>query len=171
MPTMMKASTTLAMSPTMIPTQVATPTLTARAWSFWARYSPAAASELVGTIDDDGVGMRVVDAGFDDRRAQQDVDALLREVAHYPLQLTLFHLAVADDDACFGQQFFELAAHVLDGVDFVVQEIHLSAAFEFAQQRFADDAVGEAGDEGLDRQALLWRRGDDREVAQAFERH
>ena len=65
----------------------------------------------------------------------------------------------------------QLFAHVLDGVDLVVQEIHLATALEFAQHRFADDAVGEAGDKGLDRQPLLRCRGNDREIAQAFERH
>ncbi len=52
-----------------------------------------------------------------------------------------------------------------------MQEVHLAAAFEFAQHGFADDAVGELADEGLDRQPLLRCRGDYREIAQAFHAH
>jgi hypothetical protein len=69
----------------------------------------------------------------------------LGEVAHHAFQLALVHLAVADHDARFGHQFFQLFPHVLDGVDLVVQEIHLAAALQFAQHGFADDAVGELG--------------------------
>jgi hypothetical protein len=69
-----------------------------------------------------------------------------------------------------GSRVCEALLHVFDGVDFVVQEIHLAAALELAQAGFADLAVGPLGDEGLDRQALLRRRGDHREVAQAFQR-
>jgi hypothetical protein len=128
-------------------------------------------AEFLGPVDDDRIGVRVVDAGFDDRRAQEEIHALLREVAHHALQIALLHLAVADDDARFRQQLGEPVAHVLDRVDLVVQEINLAATLEFAQQRFPDDAVGEAADEGLDRQALLRRSGDDRKVTQTFERH
>jgi hypothetical protein len=128
-------------------------------------------SEFFGAVDHDGVGVRIVDAGFDDRRAQQQVGALLREVAHHPFEIALLHLAVADHDACFRQQLAELVAHVLDGVDLVMQEIDLPSAFELTQQRFPDDPFGKAADEGLDRQAFLRRGGDHRKVAQAFQRH
>jgi hypothetical protein len=53
-------------------------------------------AELVGAVDDDGVGVRDVDAGFDDGRAQQHVEALPVEVEHHALQLALGHLAVGD---------------------------------------------------------------------------
>ena len=109
--------------------------------------------------------------GFDDGRAQQQVGALAGEVAHHALQFAFVHLAVADDDTRFRHQLFQLLAHVLDGVDLVVQEVHLAAALQFAQHGFADDPIGKFGNEGLDGQALLRRGGNDREVAQAFHRH
>ena len=77
--------------------------------------------------------MRIVDAGLDDGRAQQQVVLLLREFAHHAFQFAFRQLAVTDDDACFGQQGLQPFLHVLDGVDFVVQEVYLAAAFEFAQ--------------------------------------
>ena len=51
-----------------------------------------------------------------------------------------------------------------------MQEIHLPAALEFAQAGFAHLSVRHLGHEGFDCQALLRRRGDHREVAQAVER-
>ena len=59
-------------------------------------------AELVGAADDDRVRARHVDAGLDDRRAQQDVVALGDEVAHHALELALGHLAVRDGDARLG---------------------------------------------------------------------
>ncbi len=70
-----------------------------------------------------------------------------------------------------GSSVFQLLQHVVDGVHLVVQEIHLPAALQFAQHGFADHALAEAADEGLDGEAALRRGGDHREVAQAFQRH
>ncbi len=61
-------------------------------------------AKFVGAADQDGVGMRVVDTGFDNGRAQQQVVFLLREFLHHTFKLTLWQLAVANDDARFGQQ-------------------------------------------------------------------
>ena len=85
-----------------------------------------------------------VDAGLDDGRAQQHVEALLVEVAHRLLEIALAHLAVGDADARFGQQRGQLRFPVADGLDFVVQEVDLAAALQFAQHGFAHEAFGEA---------------------------
>jgi hypothetical protein len=127
-------------------------------------------AEAVGAVDEDGVGGGDVDAGLDDGGAQQQVGALLGEVAHYALELALGELAVADDDACFGQQLLEVVAHVVDGVDLVVQEVHLAATLELAQHRLANQAAAGRVHEGLDREPLLRRGGDHRELAQALHR-
>ena len=128
-------------------------------------------AELVGAVDQHGVGGGDVDAGLDDGRAKQQVVALLVEFAHRALEFALAHLAVRHHDARFGQQLGELRVHVLYRLDFVVQEIDLPAALQFAQHRFADHALAFAADESLDREALLRRGGNDREIAQTFERH
>ena len=128
-------------------------------------------AELVGAVDDDGVGGRHVDAGLDDGGAQQQVETLMGEVAHHVFQLAFRHLAVGDFDARFRQQLDQLLLHGVDGVHLVVQEEDLAAALEFAQGRLADQAVADRLHEGLDRQALLRRGGDHREIADAFQRH
>ncbi len=122
-------------------------------------------------MDDDSIGGGHVDAGFDNGGAQQHVVALLVEALHDFFEFAFRHLPVRDGDARFGHQFFQPGAPVLDGVDFVVQEIHLSAALEFAQQGFAYCAVVFAPHEGLDGQPFLRRGGDNREIAYAFQRH
>ena len=61
-------------------------------------------AELVGAIDDDRVRGGHVDAALDDRRADQQVAALVIEVEHDLLQLALAHLPVADGDARFGYE-------------------------------------------------------------------
>src|SRR5258706_1342995 len=128
-------------------------------------------AELVGAIHDDGVGGRNVDAGFDDGRAQQDIEARLVEVAHHQFEFAFRHLAVCDTDARLRQQLREAFLHVTDGIDLVVQEVHLAAAFQFTQCGFTDESVADRGTESLDRQPSLWRGGDDRKIAQAFQRH
>ncbi|MNX98757.1 hypothetical protein D3C86_1311770 [compost metagenome] len=128
-------------------------------------------AELVGAVDQDGVGGRHVDAGFDNRRAEQDVVTPRHEVAHHALQLALVHLAMGHGDTRLGHQFHQPGALVLDGLDLVMKEVDLPAALQLAQDGLADHAVFLASHEGLDCQPLLRRRGDDREVAQALQRH
>jgi len=95
--------------------------------------------EAVGAVDQDGVGRGDVDAGLDDGGAQQQIRALVREVAHDAFELALGHLSVAHHDARHGQQPLELFAHVLDRAHLVMDEIDLPAALEFAQHRLADE--------------------------------
>ena len=128
-------------------------------------------AELVGAAHDDGIGRRHVDACLDDGRAQQQVVALRDEVAHHVLELALGHLAMGDGDARLGQQLLQLGAACFDGLHLVVQEVDLAAALELAQHGLADGAGRFVAHEGLDRQALLRRGGNDREIAQAFQRH
>ena len=52
-----------------------------------------------------------------------------------------------------------------------MQEVNLAAAFEFTQYRFANEAVADRGDESLDGQTALRGSGDDRKIAQTFQRH
>ena len=127
-------------------------------------------AEAIGAIDQDGVGIGNVDAGFDDGRAQQQVEALLHEVAHDTLQIAFMQLAMRHRNARFGQQRRQLFALGLDGFHFIVQKEHLTAALEFAHHRFADDTGRVGMHEGLDGKPALRRSGDHRQIAHAFER-
>ena len=74
-------------------------------------------------------------------------------------------------DAGFGQQGFQPLVHVFDGIHFIVQEKHLPAAFEFAQHGFAHAAFAERFDKGFHGKAAAGGGGNQREVAQPFQRH
>ncbi len=104
--------------------------------------------------------------------AQQHVEALLVEVEHHAFQLALGHLAVGDADARFGHQFLQLLAACAPMLfHFVVQEVHLAAAGEFALERLAQLRVVPGHDEGLHGEAMRRRGSDDREIAQTGHRH
>ena len=79
------------------------------------------------------------------------------------------HLAVADDEARAGQHLAQLVGLRLDRLDAVVDVEHLPAAVQLAQDRVADQAGRRLCDARLDRQAILRRRLDDRQVAHARE--
>ncbi len=61
-------------------------------------------AERVGALDDQRVGVGDVQAGLDDRRADQDVVLAVPEPLDGALQLLLGHLPVRDDDAGLGHQ-------------------------------------------------------------------
>ena len=52
-----------------------------------------------------------------------------------------------------------------------MQEIHLPAALQFAQHRFADHAISFVAHEGANRQPPLRRSGDHGKIADALQRH
>ncbi len=142
------------------------------------RRPPDAAAELVelrqpervGPVDDDRVRVRDVEPRLDDRRADEDVGLALGERDHHLLEGALGHLAVADDEPRAGQHPPQLFGLGLDRLDPVVDEEHLPAAVELAQDRVADEPGRRLGDPGLDRQPVLRRRLDDRHVADAGQR-
>ena len=82
---------------------------------------------MVGAIDDHRVGVGDVESRLDDRRAHQQVDAVLDELAHHVLELALLHLAVRDRDFRLGHERAQMARHVVDVLDPVVHEEHLPA--------------------------------------------
>ena len=117
-------------------------------------------TEVVGALDNNGVGSRNIDTGFDDSGTHQHVEALMVEIIHHPFQLALAHLTVADGDTCFWHQFRQLIGGFLDVLDVVEQVVHLAAAQGFTENRFAHHQAVVFADEGFDRQTTR-RRGSD----------
>ena len=124
-------------------------------------------AERVGAHDDDGVRVRDVEARLDDRRAHEHVGPAVGEVEHDALEHALGHLAMADGDARGGHQAAHALGGRLDRLDPVVDVEDLAAAVQLAADGVAHEAVVVLGDAGLDRQARLGRRLDDRQVADA----
>ena len=128
-------------------------------------------AELVGMVHDQGVGVGDVQAGLDDGGAEQQVGLTAHETEHDPFQLVLIHLAVTDGDLGLGHDLGQQFGPFGDGLDPVVDEEDLPAPAQFAQDRLADQLLGEARHEGLDRQPVNRRGVDDREVADAHHGH
>ncbi len=76
-----------------------------------------------------------------------------------------------DADTRIGQQLLQFVRGFFDGLDFVVQEINLPAALEFALAAFDDAVRIPARYESLDRVSLHRRCGDNRQIAHARQRH
>ena len=128
-------------------------------------------AELISLIDDDRVGVRDIEAGLDDRRADEYVSAALNEIEHRLLQLLLGLLAVPDQDLGLRYQFAQLRSDAFDAMYAVVDEVDLAAALKLTDDRLPHEAVVELGDVCLDRQALFGRGFHRGHVADAAERH
>jgi len=128
-------------------------------------------AKTVGAMDQNGVRCWHIDTGLDDGRAQQEVKALRMKVTHDRLQFALRHLPVAHHHARLRHQLAQFYSAVLDGFDFVMQKVHLTAPAQFAQYRLADRTIAFLANEGLDRQAALGGSGNHREIPQPLHAH
>ena len=87
------------------------------------------------------------------------------------LERFFVHLPVADDHTRFGHEALNQAADRKNRFDAVVNEIDLAAALQLVPDRAADHLLIELQHVGLNRQAILGWRLDDRHVTDADERH
>ena len=128
-------------------------------------------AEQVGPLDDQRVGVRDVDAGLDDGRADQDVELLLPEADHHLLQRVLAHLPVRDRDPRLGHQLAQPARRLVDRLDPVVQVEDLAVAQQLAVDGRGHLLVVVRADEGQHRVPLLRRGGDGGHLPDAGDRH
>ena len=122
--------------------------------------------EHVGALHDQGVRLRDVDARLDDRRRNEHVGVTGEEGVHPLLEVALPHLAVGDEETEPRAQLLELCAHLLDRLDTVVEIERLPAARMLALERLPDHLLVELPHGRPDRPPPLWRRLDDRDVAE-----
>ena len=128
-------------------------------------------AEHVGAVDDQRVGGRDVDAALDDRRRDEHVGLAGEEGEHHLLELALVHLPVGDDDARPGRELAHVLGRLVDRLDPVVQVEDLAPARELLLDRDAHQVVVVLADVGADLVPAARRRLDDRDVADARERH
>ena len=114
--------------------------------------------EHVGPVDDDRVGVRDVQAGLDDRCADQDVDASLHELAHHPGQPALRHLPVAHYDRRLRHKFPKPVGHCVNGLHAIVNEEHLAVAGHLVEYGLADSMRVVAEQARVDGQSVARRR-------------
>ena len=129
-----------------------------------------AKAEAIGAIDDDGVGVRDIEAALDDRGGEEDVGLAVHEFGHDFFEFVGVHLAVSDEDARFGDEVTELGS---DGVDIehaIVEVKDLALAIHLTADGVANDALIVLSDDLLHGQAVLGRRLDGAHVARAGKR-
>ena len=121
-------------------------------------------------MDDQRVGARNVEAGFDDRGRQQDVVLAVVEGADLVLELARRHLAVRDDEFALRHVLAQERRRFVEVLDARADVEGLAAAITLAQQRLAHDQRVERRDEGAHREPVDRRRRDDRHLAHAGHR-
>ena len=89
-------------------------------------------SEAVRPVDDQRIGIRNVQAAFDDAGTHQHIDVARRELEHRLLQFPFGHLPVGDRDPRLGHQFSQPLCHLVDTHHPVVDEIHLPAPVDLS---------------------------------------
>ena len=95
-------------------------------------------AEPVGAVDDNGVGVRDIDAALDDGGGEQHIGFAVDEGGHHLLQFISFHLAVTHHDARLGHDALQFFLQRINGAHAVVQEKHLTAPVQFALNGAAD---------------------------------
>ena len=102
-------------------------------------------TERVGVVDDDGVDVRNVDARFDDRRGDENIEILAHEPEHDLLQHLLVHLPVTDAEAGLRHELAQLVRQTVDVMDTVVDEVDLAAAVDLPQDHLPDQLIAASG--------------------------
>ena len=130
-----------------------------------------AESEHVGPFHDEGVRVGDVQAGLNDRGADQDVEALLPEVDDHLLEPVFGHLTVRSGNARLGHELANPGGGLLDGRHPVVDQEHLTLAQELTADRGDDLFLVICAHEGQNRVTLLGRGGQRGHLADAGDGH
>ena len=128
-------------------------------------------AQALRVLDDERVGVRVVDAGLDDGGRDEHVVLVGGERLHDRFELALRHLAVRYADPRLGGGGGDAANGIVDGLDPVADVVDLTAAIELATDRAGDDVLVPLAHVHLHREAVGRRRVDDAHVAHARQRH
>src|SRR5438445_217276 len=114
---------------------------------------------------------RNINTIFYDGGRQQHVVFAIDERQHRAFELALLHLTVPDDHAQTRHDLLEILLHAVDRFDAVVDEEALAAAAALESNRLRDEILVERHDRRLNRETVFGRRFDDRDVANADQRH
>ena len=128
-------------------------------------------TEPVRILDDEGVDVGDVDAGFDDRGADQDLYLAVGHPLHDVAQLVLVHLAVGHGDLGPRMPVFQGGRAAGDGLHAVVEIVDLAAARQLPADGVVQDRLVLLQDEGLDRVAVHRRLLDGGHIPDAGEGH
>ena len=121
-------------------------------------------------IDNDGVGIRDVDAVLNDSGGEQHVVVVVREVEDDLLELLGFHLSMSDGDAGIRDILVDHLRDMRQVADAIVHKVDLSVARHLEVDGIGDDLNTKGMDLRLDGIAVGGRCLDDTEVAGSNQR-
>ena len=127
-------------------------------------------AEVVGGIDDDGVGIGDVNAVFHDGGGDENVVVVVDEAEDDALQFGGRHLAVARHDTGIGHVFVNQLLEAIDRGDAVGDDIHLAVAAHLEVDGVGNDLVAKRMYLRLDGAAVGRRCLDDGEIAGTHQR-
>ena len=113
-----------------------------------------AQAEAVGILNNQGVGVGNVQAGFNDGGAHQHLNVSLGHGLHHIAQGILSHLSVGHAHPQAGYPPLEGTGTLVDGFRAVVQVVHLPAPLHLPADSVVDDGGVVLHDEGLHRVAV-----------------
>ena len=128
-------------------------------------------THIVCVLDDKRVRVRNVNAGFNNRGADQNINLAVRHLVHNLCNLFLTHFAVNDADSRIRKPLLPHVRTSLDGLHAVVQVVYLSAASQLTPDGIEQHAVVLLKHERLHRMAVLRRLLDGGHIADTGQRH
>ena len=128
-------------------------------------------SEAVGIFNNEGVHVRHVHAGFDNGRADQNIRLMFHQLPPDLRHFRLAHSPVCHQNPCVRQIPLQLRRGEFNGVNAVVDIVHLSAPFQFPLNRLHQYRLAVLHDISLHRIAILRRLGDDGHIPYAAHCH
>ena len=126
-------------------------------------------SHGMGPVDNDGVGRRDVQTGFDDGRTHQDIDLPAPEAHHNLLQFLFRHLAMGHGHPGLGHHFPDMTGPGGQAPHPVVHEEDLAAPVQFPADGGLDHRGLRQADIGADGPAVLRRGVDQAQLPEAGE--
>ncbi len=128
-------------------------------------------AQPLGVLDDERVGMRVVDAALDDGGGHEHVQLAGGELLHHALQLFLGHLPVGHAHPCLAGRGVHAVHRLVDGAHPVAHIVHLTAPGQLVANGRAHHVGIPLSHVHLHRAPLVGRREDERHIAHARQRH
>ena len=122
-------------------------------------------------MDNHRVGRRDIDAGLDDVGGQQDVRLAIGKTGHDIVKLGRRHAAMGRQDARIRHQHRQPVIDALQIVDARADAEDLAATEHLALYGLAQDHAVPRADKGAHRQPVDRRRGNQRHLAHARQRH
>ncbi len=117
----------------------------------------------VGPMDDHGVGVRNINARFNDVGCQQQIKFTVGKVGHDLFKVTCAHLAMRHVKLDFRHKVFKFLGNPTQFVDPWADIENLAATMAFAQDGLAHDNRIVGRDIGSDSKTIDWRGCNDRQ--------